>query len=60
MVLSIGVLINLCSYPMVAVMYVARQEGMGLNVNQIIVTMVILIIIVYGTSGIPQVPKTKP
>lgn len=55
MVLSVGVLINLCSYPMVAVMYVARKEGMDLDLNQIIVTMIILIIIVNGTSGIPQV-----
>ena len=60
MVLSMGVLINLCSYPMVGVLYVARKEGMDLGISQIVVTMIILIIIVNGTSGIPQVvDKTK-
>jgi len=54
MVLSMGVLINLCSYPMVGVLYVARKEGMDLGISQIIVTMIILVIIVNGTSGIPQ------
>ena len=55
MVLSMGVLINLCSYPMVGVLYVARKEGMDLGISQIVVTMIILVIIVNGTSGIPQV-----
>ena len=54
-----GVLINLCSYPMVGVLYVARKEGMDLNISQIIVTMIILVIIVNGTSGIPQVIEKK-
>ena len=58
--LSMGVLINLCSYPMVGVLYVARKEGMDLGISQIIVTMIILVIIVNGTSGIPQVvDKTR-
>ena len=53
--LSLGVLINICSYPMIAVLYVAEQEGMGLSTTQIIITMIILTTIAYGTSGIPQV-----
>ena len=55
MVLSLGVLINICSYPMIAVLYVAEQEGRGLTTTQIMMTMIILTIIAYGTSGIPQV-----
>ena len=55
MVLSLGVLINICSYPMIAVLYVAEQEGRGLTTTQIMMTMIILTTIAYGTSGIPQV-----
>ena len=55
MVLSMGVLINLSSYPMVGILYVARKEGLDLDPSQILVTMIILLIIVNGTSGIPQV-----
>ena len=40
---------------MIAVLYVAEQEGMGLDTTQIIMTMIILTAIAYGTSGIPQV-----
>ena len=39
---------------MIAVLYVAEQECMGLNTTQILVTMIILTTIAYGTSGIPQ------
>ena len=53
--LSLGVMINICSYPMIAVLYVAEQEGMGLDTTQILMTMIILTTIAYGTSGIPQV-----
>lgn len=54
LVLSLGVLINICSYPMIAILYVAQQEGRGLDTIEIITTMIILTTIAYGTSGIPQ------
>ena len=51
-------LINICSYPMIAVLYVAEQEGRGMTTTQIMMTMLILTTIAYGTSGIPQVCNT--
>lgn len=54
LVLSLGVLINICSYPMIATLYIAQLENKPLEMQQVLITMVILTIIAFGTSGIPQ------
>ena len=54
LILSIGVLINLASYPIIGLLYVAWLEGKQMGVDQVVMAMLILTILVYGTSGIPQ------
>ena len=55
LVLSLGVLINICSYPMIATLYIAQLENQPLTMQQILITIIILTVIAFGTSGIPQV-----
>ena len=55
LVLSLGVLINICSYPMIAIMYIANLEERPLSTEQIVITAIILTLVAFGTSGIPQV-----
>ena len=54
LVLSIAVLINLASYPIIGLLYVARLEGVEMGLEQVGMAILILTILVYGTSGIPQ------
>ena len=54
LILSIGVLINLASYPIIGLLYVAQLEGKQMGVDQVVMAMLVLTILVYGTSGIPQ------
>ena len=54
LILSVGVLINLASYPVIGLLYVAHLEGKQMGVDQIVMAMLVLTILVYGTSGIPQ------
>ena len=54
LILSIGVLINLASYPVIGLLYVAWLEGKQMGVDQVVMAMMILTILVCGTSGIPQ------
>ena len=54
LILSIGVLINLASYPIIGLLYVAQLEGKQMGVDQLVMAMLVLTILVYGTSGIPQ------
>ena len=52
--LSLGVLINICSYPLLGLLYVAGLEGVALTPGQTVVAMLVLPVLAYGTSGIPQ------
>ena len=54
LILSVGVLINLASYPVIGLLYVAHLEGKQMGVDQIVMAMLVLTLLVYGTSGIPQ------
>ena len=54
LVLSIAVLINLAGYPIIGLLYVARLEGVEMGLEQIGMAILVLTILVYGTSGIPQ------
>ena len=54
LVLSIAVLINLAGYPIIGLLYVARLEGVEMGLEQVGMAILILTILVYGTSGIPQ------
>ena len=54
LILSVSVLINLASYPIIGLLYVAGLEGREMGVGQIAMAMLVLTILVYGTSGIPQ------
>ena len=54
LILSIGVLINLASYPIIGLLYVARLEGAQMGVDQIVMAMMVLAILALGTAGIPQ------
>ena len=54
LILSIGVLISLASYPIIGLLYVARLEGAQMGVEQIVMAMLVLAILALGTAGIPQ------
>ena len=54
LILSIAVLINLASYPIIGLLYVARLEHIEMGFEQAGMAMLVLTILVYGTSGIPQ------
>ena len=54
LILSIGVLISLASYPIIGLLYVARLEGAQMGVDQIVMAMLVLAILALGTAGIPQ------
>ena len=51
LILSMAVLINLASYPIIGLLYVARLEHIEMGFGQV---GMVLTILVYGTSGIPQ------
>ena len=54
LILSMAVLINLASYPIIGLLYVARLEQIEMGFEQVGMAMLVLTILVYGTSGIPQ------
>ena len=51
LILSMAVLINLASYPIIGLLYVARLEHIEMGVEQAGMAMLVLTILVYG---IPQ------
>ena len=52
--LSVSVLINIGSYPIIGLLYVAGLEGRQMGFSQIAMAMLVLTVLMYGTSGIPQ------
>ena len=54
LILPIAVLINLASYPLTGLLYVAGLEGLQLSAGQVAMAALILTVLAYGTSGIPQ------
>ena len=54
LILSITVLIQLANYPIIGFLYIARQEGTQLGVEQIVMAVLVLAILAYGTGGVPQ------
>lgn len=54
LILPIAVLINLASYPLTGLLYVASLEGLPLSAGQVAMAALILTVLAYGTSGIPQ------
>ena len=54
LILSIAVLINLASYPIIGLLYVSRLEHIEMGFRQVGMAMLVLTSLVYGTSGIPQ------
>jgi len=52
--LSLGVLINICSYPLLGLLYIGAVEGSPLTSGQTAVAVLLLPVLACGTSGIPQ------
>jgi len=54
LILSIAILINLASYPIIGFLYVARLEGSHIGVDHIVMAVLVAAILAYGTGGVPQ------
>ena len=54
LILSIAVLINLASYRIIGLLYVSQLEHIEMGFEQAGMAMLVLTILVYGTSCIPQ------
>ena len=55
LILSIGVLINLASYPIIGLLYVARLEGKQMGVDQLVMAMLVLTMFGVPTASLTSI-----